>query len=135
MAITAQATARVSTEGWYVWQDEEQGATNTRKRTGAVTDRARKQRGGNWRRRRSPRGEGTAKRDVPGKEWRRRGLGSAREARTEPTCLVLKTTLRYENDQYDRRFVLRGVLWVPQLHSNLISCSKLGERGYSINIE
>ena len=48
--------------------------------------------------------------------------------------LVLKTTEGYENDQNERRLVLRGILCVPDLHSNLKSCSKLCERGYSINI-
>ena len=32
-------------------------------------------------------------REVPGKEWRRKALGSAREARTEPTCFLLNKVI------------------------------------------
>ena len=57
-----------------------------------------------------------------------------RDSATHRGNLVLETTVRDENDQNERRLVVRGVLCVPDFHSNLISCSKLCESGYPINI-
>ena len=60
-----------------------------------LAEKAQEQRGGDRRRRRRPRDEGMAGREVPGKEWRRKGLGSGREARTEPICTITKTISLY----------------------------------------
>lgn len=52
---------------------------------------------------------------------------------THKGTLILRTTLKASGDQYETTVVLFDVLFVPELHTNLISFSKLCEDRYQIN--
>lgn len=53
---------------------------------------------------------------------------------THRGTLVLQTFVGREQDLYERILVIHGVLYVLDLHTNLLSCSRLCEEGYTINI-
>ena len=61
------------------------------------------------------------------------GDGNQVNARHSGT-LLLRKTVEVSGEQFKRSLVLQDVLYVPDLHSNLISCSRLCETGYLIHI-
>ena len=48
--------------------------------------------------------------------------------------MILRTNLDASGAQYEKTVPLFDVLLVPELHANLISCYRLCENGYHINI-
>lgn len=47
--------------------------------------------------------------------------------------LWLRITLRYGQEKYHRDLMLQGVLYVPELKSNFLSCSALCDNGFRVN--
>lgn len=47
--------------------------------------------------------------------------------------LVLRTTVSTKSQNQERKFLLRDVLHVPELHTSLISCSRSCDQGYDVN--
>ena len=52
---------------------------------------------------------------------------------THRGTLVFRTPIRNYEKEHDRFIFLRDVLYVPDVHSNLLSCSKLCDNGFRIN--